>query len=78
MTYFQSFILDFFSGIPEVNISLPSFFESFLADLVKLMNCFIIFNDFSTLLATSVTYAFINVAFAFTTFISDLKSNSVR
>lgn len=73
MDYFQQFILDFFAGLPEIDLMLPDFFREFLSDFVLLINCFLVFEDFSTLLAISVTYAFVNVAYAFSTFLGDIK-----
>lgn len=73
MNYFQQFILDFFNGLPELSLAIPSFVYDFLSDLVTLLDCFIVFNDFSTLLAISVTYAFVNVSFAFAGFASNFK-----
>lgn len=73
MTYFEDFILNFFAGLPEIDLLLPNFFYDFLSDLITFINCFVVFNDFSTLLSISVTYAFVNVAFSFANFISNVK-----
>lgn len=71
--YFKQFILDFFNGLPELYVAIPSYIYDFLSDFINLCNYFVVFNDFSTFLAISVTYAFVNVSFAFANFVSNFK-----
>lgn len=71
--YFKQYILDMLNGIPELQIAIPSFAYDFLSDFINLCNYFVVFEDFSTFLAISITYAFVNVSFALVHFLNSFK-----
>ena len=78
MNEFQTWVLGVLEQIPEINISIPKFVYQFLKDLVILMDCFIVYNDFVPVLSASVFFSAINLSITLLDYILSFRKSRVK
>lgn len=68
-------ILTFLDQLPELQLYIPRDVFNFCSDLIVLLDCFIVYNDFVPLLRASILFSAINLSFSIFEYFNNFKHN---